>query len=263
VAEKGRVFQTNQPAGVPALEMTGERTLPDVAQENYWYQRHVAVYEWVAQRVVGKRVIDMACGEGYGSDILARGAAQVVGVDANPEAYDHARLRYVGPNLRFARELIEEFDQPAEVVVFLQTIEHVADPEKLLRHFSDLVAEAYGEVVISTPNLLTLAPPGASKSDNPWHVKEYRPQEFAQLLSRHFERVDLFGLYHAGKLRLHARLLELIRLDRDLMHKRTGWARPFYARFVPLISVSDFSLRPVTTIAELDDALDLIGVGHH
>ena len=63
--------QRDQPEGVPPLALTGERTLPDVPEENYWFRRHLAVYEWIAARVAGERVIDMACGEGYGSDVLA------------------------------------------------------------------------------------------------------------------------------------------------------------------------------------------------
>ena len=62
--------QRDQPPGVPPLELTGERTLPDVPAENYWFRRHLAVYEWIGARVIGRRVIDMACGEGYGSEVL-------------------------------------------------------------------------------------------------------------------------------------------------------------------------------------------------
>ena len=86
--------QRDQPQGVPPLSLTGERTLPDVPEENYWFQRHLAVYEWIAARAHGRRVVDLACGEGYGSAVLARTAASVVGVDANPEAFEHARLKY-------------------------------------------------------------------------------------------------------------------------------------------------------------------------
>src|SRR4029077_15096911 len=64
--------QENQPPGVPPLELTGERTLPDVPAENYWYRRHLVVYEWIGARVAGLRVLDMACGEGYGSEVLVR-----------------------------------------------------------------------------------------------------------------------------------------------------------------------------------------------
>src|SRR2546427_4965261 len=86
-------LQRDQPPGVPPLALTGERTLPDVPEENYWYRRHLAVYEWIADRVAGERVIDMACGEGYGSELLARRARSVIGGGANPDAHQHARLR--------------------------------------------------------------------------------------------------------------------------------------------------------------------------
>ena len=107
------ICSRDQPAGVPPLALTGERTLPDVPEENYWFRRHLAVYEWIAERVAGARVADLACGEGYGSAVLAERAAEVVGVDANPEAHEHARLRYRAPNLRFERTLVESFDEPA------------------------------------------------------------------------------------------------------------------------------------------------------
>ena len=66
--------QANQPDGVPPLELTGERTLPDVPAENYWFRRHEVVYEWIAERCAGLKVVDMACGEGYGTHVLARRA---------------------------------------------------------------------------------------------------------------------------------------------------------------------------------------------
>src|SRR5688572_30610485 len=113
-----RYFQLDQPPGVPPLELTGERTLPDVPAENYWYRRHLAVYEWIAERVRGMRVADLATGEGYGAAVLARTAADVIGVDANPEAHEHARLRYTTPNLRFERALVEEFREPRDAIVF-------------------------------------------------------------------------------------------------------------------------------------------------
>lgn len=245
-------LQRNQPPGVPPLPLTGERTLPDVPEENYWFRRHLVVYEWIAQRVAGKRVVDMACGEGYGSDVLAGSAASVVGVDANPEAHEHARLRYPRPNLRFERDLVESFSEPSDAVVFLQTIEHVQDPGAILEHFKSMLAPG-GVAFVSTPNLLTLAPPGAEKSDNPWHVKEYRAEEFQELCEAHFGRVEMLGLLHARKLRAH----ELaIKLGWDTVHKRLHLTKPFYDRFTPAISSSDFSLKK----ENLDAALDFLAV---
>ena len=69
----------------------------------------------------------------------------------------------------------------------------------MLRHFKAMADTVY----VSTPNLLTLAPEGAEKSDNPWHLKEYRANEFRELCESVFDRVELYGLFHARKLRLH------------------------------------------------------------
>jgi 2-polyprenyl-3-methyl-5-hydroxy-6-metoxy-1,4-benzoquinol methylase len=246
-------LQENQPAGVPPLPLTGERTLPDVPEENYWYRRHLVVYEWIASRLAGRRVADMACGEGYGSDLLAgRGAASVVGVDANPEAHEHARLRYVRPNLRFERALVESFSEPCDAVVFLQTIEHVEDPGAILEHFKSMLSPG-GTTFVSTPNLLTLAPPGAAKSDNPWHLKEYRAAEFRELCEAHFSQVQVLGLFHARKLRVHE---IAIGLGWDAVHKRLGLTKTFYDRFTPAISAKDFRLDD----GDLDRALDFLAV---
>ena len=246
-----RYVQENQPPGVPPLELTGERTLPDVPEENYWFRRHLAVYEWIAERCAGLRVADVACGEGYGADVLARSAADVVGIDANPEAHEHARLRYRRPNLRFERGLVEEFEGPCDAVVFLQTIEHVEDPDGLC----DRIAAAAPIAYVSTPNRLTLAPPGAQKSDNPWHLREYSLGEYRDLLEPHFSRVEVLGVFHDRMLRAH----ELaIRLGWDRVHRALRLTGTFYRRFVPAISARDFTLRA----HGLERALDFLAICH-
>jgi SAM-dependent methyltransferase len=246
-------LQRDQPEGVPPLALTGERTLPDVPEENYWFRRHLVVYEWIAARAHGRRVVDLACGEGYGSAVLARTAARVTGVDANPEAHEHALLKYTAPNLGFERNMIELWSGDADCVVFLQTIEHVQDPDAVLVRLRDLVGPS-GVVYVSTPNVLTLAPKGAARSGNPWHVREYRPEEYRALCARHFSRVDLLGLFHARKLRLHQLAIERARWD--AIHARLGITERFYDRFTPAISERDFRLRR----GALDGALDLLAV---
>jgi 2-polyprenyl-3-methyl-5-hydroxy-6-metoxy-1,4-benzoquinol methylase len=253
--DRVQILQRDQPQGVPPLALTGERTLPDVPEENYWYRRHLVVYRWIAQRVAGRRVIDMACGEGYGADVLAARARSVVGVDANPEAHEHARLRYRRPGLRFERDLVDRFAEPCDDVVFLQTIEHVSDPGAVLDHFRSLLKPG-GVAYVSTPNVLTLARPGAERSDNPWHVREYRADEFRALCEAHFPRVDLFGLFHARRLRLHAWAL---RAGWDLLHRRLGLTDRFYGWFVPSIDERDFALREGATVDQ-DRALDFLAV---
>ena len=245
-------IQRDQPSGVPPLALTGERTLPDVPAENYWYRRHLAVYRYIAERCAGLDVVDLACGEGYGTATLAERAARAAGVDANPEAHEHARLKYTRPGVRFERALIEEFSEPCDAVVFLQTIEHVEDPGAVLDHLRSMLRPG-GTAYVSTPNLLTLAPPGAEKSANPWHVKEYRAGEFEQLCLGSFDRVEMLGVFHARMLRAH----ELaIRAGWDSLHTRLRITRPFYDRFVPAISEGDFAIRP----GGLDRALDFLAV---
>jgi hypothetical protein len=134
-------------------------------------------------------------------------------------------------------------------VVFLQTIEHVKEPEKVLAHFKAMADTVY----VSTPNLLTLAPPGADKSDNPWHLREYRAQEFRALCESVFDRVELYGLFHARKLRAHELVL---RAGWDRVHSALGVTKPFYDRFTPAISAGDFALRD----GPLERALDFVAV---
>jgi SAM-dependent methyltransferase len=248
--------QENQPPGVPPLSLTGERTLPDVPAENYWYRRHLVVYEWIARRVGGQRVLDMACGEGYGTMVLGQTAAHVVGVDANPEAHEHARLRYAGPNRTFERGLVEDWGarqgRNFDAIVFLQTIEHVFDAPAVLEHFKRLLAPG-GVVYITTPNLLTLAGPDQDKSENPWHIKEYRAAEFQALCDGSFDSVEMLGLFHARKLAVHALALKL---GWDRVHQTLGISKLFYDRFNPAIAASDFKLSP----RDLDEALDFLAV---
>jgi SAM-dependent methyltransferase len=239
--------QRDQPPGVPPLALTGERTLPDVPEENYWYQRHLVVYEWIAERVGGMHVVDVASGEGYGAATLAANAASVVGIEPNPEAYEHARLRY--PQVSFRRDIAETFIEPCDAVVFLQTIEHVPDPGAVLDHFAQQLRHG-GVAFVSTPNVLTLAPEGAEKSGNPWHVKEYRAEEFRALCEAHFGSVELLGLFHARKLRLHELAIRYARWDD--VHARLGITKRFYDRFTPAISVRDFTLRSTGLKGALD-----------
>jgi hypothetical protein len=150
---------------------------------------------------------------------------------------------------------VETFPEPADAVVFLQTIEHLQDPRAVLEHFKSLVGET-GVVFVSTPNVLTLAPKGAERSDNPWHVHEYRAGEFDELCRGTFGSVELYGLFHARKLAAHAVALKL---GWDAIHPRLRLTKLFYDWFTPAIAASDFALKPAAE-ADLDQALDFIAV---
>jgi SAM-dependent methyltransferase len=147
---------------------------------------------------------------------------------------------------------VDRFAAPCDAVVFLQTIEHVEDPEAVLGHFKGMLRDG-GVAYVSTPNVLTLAPKGAERSDNPWHVREYRAEEFRALCETAFERVEILGLFHARKLRVHDVAL---RAGWDRIHPALRLTRPFYGWFTPAISARDFSLRS----GPLDRALDFVAV---
>ena len=125
-------------------------------------------------------------------------------------------------------------------MVFLQTIEHIHDPGTLLDAIAGIAPVAY----ISTPNRLTLAAPGAEKSENPWHLREYDVGQYRELLEPHFSWVEILGLFHARKLAPH----ELaIKAGWDRVHAATHLTEPFYDRFIPAIAASDFRALPPTT----------------
>ena len=122
-------------------------------------------------------------------------------------------------------------------------------PDRLLHRIAEVAPDAY----ISTPNRLTLAPPGAEKSDNPWHLREYDARESQELLRRHFARVELLGMFHARKLRVHE---IAIRFGWDRVHPAFHLTKPFYRWFIPAISARDFRLRD----GDLDRALDFVAI---
>jgi SAM-dependent methyltransferase len=149
--------------------------------------------------------------------------------------------------------MLELWTGDVDCVVFLQTIEHVQDPDAVMAHVRELIGPG-GVAYVSTPNVLTLAPPGAARSGNPWHVREYRAQEYRALCARHFGSVDLLGVFHARKLRAHGWAIE--HAGWDSVHARLGLTRAFYDRFTPAISTRDFALRR----RGLDGALDFLAV---
>ena len=155
--------------------------------------------------------------------------------------------------MSFERNMIETWSGDADCVVFLQTIEHVQDPDAVLARLRALIGPD-GVAYVSTPNVLTLAPKGEERSGNPWHVREYRAEEYRALCARHFGSVELLGLFHARKLRAHQVAIE--RLGWDRLHTALRLTKPFYDRFTPAISERDFALRR----RRLERALDLLAV---
>lgn len=175
-----------------ALEFTGERFTPECVRE-IWYE-HWHRYAFALEFVAGKRVLDAACGEGYGSALLAGTAASVVGVDLAPAAVEHARTRYgARANLRFELGDATELALAAgavDVVVSFETIEHLSAQRELIAGFERVLAPG-GLLLISSPDRRSYS--DRSGSINPHHVKELYREEFEALLRERFGAVRLFG----------------------------------------------------------------------
>ena len=173
------------------LEFTGERFTPECVREiayEHWHR-----YAWVSRWVAGKTVLDAACGEGYGSALLAQSAAEVTGIDLSDASIAHARRRYSAPNLRFEQAdclALPLPDASVDVVVSFETLEHLSDHDGLMQEFLR-VLRPDGFVVVSSPDRKTYS--DDTGYVNPFHVRElYRP-EFEALLATHFPAWRLFG----------------------------------------------------------------------
>lgn len=166
------------------LTFTGERFQPEV-RGAIWYE-HWHRYVLAAPVAEGKRVLDAACGEGYGSFLLAHRAAEVVGVDLSEEAVAHARGRYARPNLRFEPGSITALPLPdasIDVVVSFETIEHLSPQREMLAEFRR-VLRPEGVLVLSSPNRPVYSE--GSGEANPYHVRELDRAELSALLAHDF-----------------------------------------------------------------------------
>ncbi|TLY51508.1 MAG: class I SAM-dependent methyltransferase [Gammaproteobacteria bacterium] len=176
----------------PALEFTGERFTPECLRE-IWYE-HWHRYAFARELARGKRVLDAACGEGYGSALLAQTAHEVLGLDIADAAIAHARARYASlRHLRFEQGDCTALALPAasvDLVVSFETLEHVAAQEALITGFARTLAPD-GVLVISSPDKRTYS--DLSGFRNEFHVRELYRDEFLGLLAPHFPYVRLYG----------------------------------------------------------------------
>ena len=175
------------------LDWTGERFVPWAKEAAVAYE-HLHRYMWASTLVQGKRVLDLASGEGYGSNLLAAHAAEVCGVDIDAAAVQHAEEKYRRPNLRFLKGSITavpiQESHQFDVIVCFEAIEHIQEHEELMSEVKRLL-KPDGVFIVSTPNKDVYD--AGSEASNPFHVRELTFVEFNDLLSQHFSRVSYLG----------------------------------------------------------------------
>jgi SAM-dependent methyltransferase len=174
------------------LEFTGERFIPG-AQGPIWIE-HWHRYHFAAPWAHGKRVLDIACGEGYGSALLARHARAVTGVDVSPAAVEHARNAYAGvPRLEFLQgscAAIPLPDASIDFAVSFETIEHIHEQSEFLAELARVLAPD-GVLLLSSPDKAEYGDRRAYA--NEYHVRELYRDELAALVQARFPHVRWFA----------------------------------------------------------------------
>jgi SAM-dependent methyltransferase len=171
------------------LEPTDERMVPDSAgTPTFW--EHVYRYALASRFVAGKRVLDIACGEGYGAAALQKaGAARVIGVDVSESTCRHARNKYGLDARPGTAEKIPLSDNSVDVIVSFETIEHVPNPIGFLDECVRILTPG-GRLIISTPDEEVYT--GRLGTRNPYHCSEMTESEFSALLCSRFHDAHFY-----------------------------------------------------------------------
>ncbi|QOY85825.1 class I SAM-dependent methyltransferase [Paludibaculum fermentans] len=186
------------------VEFTGERLVPGQVDQDL-LNEHMSRYAFAARLARNKRVLDIACGMGYGSFELSKHAARVVGLDVSEEAVNSARERYQSANLQFLTAPAQQIpldDHSFDLIVAFEVIEHLSDWEELLGQAKRLLAPG-GQFIVSTPNKAYYAETRRLAGPNPFHVHEFEFSEFQSELGRFFPSVTMFLQNHVQAISFH------------------------------------------------------------
>jgi SAM-dependent methyltransferase len=236
------------------LAFTGERFLPEI-RGPIWYE-HWHRYAAVAPAARGKRVLDAACGEGYGSFLLAAAAQSVVGVDISPDAIAHARSRYARPNLAFAAGSVTALpldSASVDLVVSFETIEHLAEQQQMLGEFRRVLTPD-GALIVSSPNRPVYNEGGGI--ENHYHVRELDRAELRRVLDEHFPAQAWYGQRVLAQSALwaeadHASAPTFVMLAGDQPSHATAPADPMY--FVVACAANGVTLPVLPSLSLFDD----------
>jgi SAM-dependent methyltransferase len=182
------------------LTLTGERTIPGLDVENYWFRRHEVVYQRLAPRCAELDVLEAGCGEGYGADLISRVARRVIALDYDETTVAHVRTHY--PRVEVMHGNLAELplaDASVDVVVNFQVIEHLWDQTQFVRECARVLRPS-GLLMVSTPNRITFSP-GRDTPINPFHTRELNADELSRLLTEvGFAAVAMSGVFHGSRL---------------------------------------------------------------
>jgi SAM-dependent methyltransferase len=255
---EGTTGETTPPLGDGALPLTGERTIPGLAEENYWFRRHEVVYERLAQRCAGRDVLEAGCGEGYGADLIADVARHVIGLDYDESAVAHVKARYTRVEMLHGNlASLPLTDGAVDVVVNFQVIEHLWDQAQFVAECRRVLRPG-GALLMSTPNRITFSP-GRDNPINPFHTRELNAAELTELLTGGgFNVESMLGVFHGRRLaELDAKHGGSI-IDAQVARAvaNAPWPADLLAD-VASVTTADFDL---VDDRDIDDSLDLVAI---
>jgi SAM-dependent methyltransferase len=248
------------PSADAVMALTGERTVPGLAEENYWFRRHEVVYQRLLDRCAGRDVLEAGSGEGYGADMIADVARRVVGLDYDESAVAHVRARYPRVDMRHGN--LAELPLPdadVDVVVNFQVIEHLWDQGQFARECLRVLRPS-GVLMMSTPNRITFSP-GRDTPINPFHTRELNADELVELLTdAGFAIEGVYGVFHGDRLEeldaRHGGSIIEAQIARAVAD--APWSTKLLAD-VASVRVDDFDLLDARE-CEIDDSLDLVTI---
>ncbi len=239
------------------LPLTGERTVPGIAEENYWFRRHEVVYRALVERCRDRTVLEAGSGEGYGANMIADVAAHVIGLDYDASAAAHVHARY--PRVTMLRGNLDRLpfvDSSVDVVVNFQVIEHLWDQGAFLAEVHRILRPG-GTLLISTPNRITFSP-GRDTPLNPFHTRELDAGELTEILvDARLEVDELTGVRHGATLAALDDKHGGSFIDAQIERALAGVPWPAeLADDVAAITIEDFEI----TADSIDASLDLVAV---
>jgi 2-polyprenyl-3-methyl-5-hydroxy-6-metoxy-1,4-benzoquinol methylase len=200
---------SNMKTAVANIANTGERILLE-KETPLMIARHFCAYRFAKDYVSDKQVLDIGCGEGYGSNYLAQFAAKVTGIDYNSDIIDYAKSKYHKDNLAFcvveATDL-NSLDNRFDIICSFQVIEHIKEADVFLNDIKNLLNNG-GIFICSTPNKLD-ASPHSEVPVNKYHIREYLLEEFRELLKKYFMDLEVIGLKRGASLKFYRRLKKI------------------------------------------------------
>ncbi|MDV3127111.1 methyltransferase domain-containing protein [Mycobacterium sp. 21AC1] len=245
-----------------ALPLTGERTIPGLAEENYWFRRHEVVYQRLADRCRGRDVLEAGCGEGYGADLVAGVARGVIGLDYDEATVAHVRARYPRVDIRHGNLAeLPLANGTVDVVINFQVIEHLWDQAQFVAECFRVLRPG-GVFMVSTPNRITFSP-GRDTPLNPFHTRELNAAELTELLeSAGFTLESMLGVFHgAGLAVLDARHGgSIIEAQVQRAVADAPWPEQLLTD-VAAVRTDDFDLEEAgRNNRNIDDSLDLVAI---